>query len=720
MAEFHIFNAPQDLIAADGFARKLRAAGAKVELGGIRMASPTAHAIVIWSAAGAPPLMGLLGAFVGLWAEGRLSFVAVDQTPLPLGLRDAPIQQIVGPFGGENIAREYARQGGPPNGRGVPRARAPDDASPGESANDSAASPQDDPWETSEVNPPKSGGVGGLVLGGAVALVAAGAGALFLFTPLFPTGRLGPEGETRPPVSTGTTTQVEIPPSSPSAVPAAPSDEEIRTLTSGVQAAEAKAREAEAKAQAAAASAKAAALEGQKRTEALAAAREKQGRAEATRSAALDEIVDSARRRPEVLSEIPEAVARELPDDVQTQRREQNERIQRDINAQRSEAVRTATAPEPAPSPPPGDVQRQQDDRRLDAPAAARPGAARRRSEAARIRASIPPEQLTAVRSAAQRAEAAGREAEAARQEVAALTAQGAPTAEPEEAAKAEADAKTARAASEKAVAGIIAVARSHPEVIVRLPEDIRIRLPREVAEMPVDVPPPPTPPRPVETPGSGAAAPGSVDTPSAGTNSSKGGGIVLEDRLQALPIPLWLSSALGVLLLGGALVVLLWKKRRRGDVRSQSDADATSVVQKPDASSVAPVTSKTLFVSYSHRDRALVEPLVDRIQAMGHPVWMDKEGLTGGPAWGAQIVRAIKGSRAVVLMASRQSYGSDHVVREMYLAMNHKKPIVPIEIELAELPEELEYILAQFQRHDVTEDSEEALQRALSGLPLV
>ena len=79
---------------------------------------------------------------------------------------------------------------------------------------------------------------------------------------------------------------------------------------------------------------------------------------------------------------------------------------------------------------------------------------------------------------------------------------------------------------------------------------------------------------------------------------------------------------------------------------------------------------------------------------------------------------RAIKGSRAVVLMASPSAYASDQVVRELYLAMGAKKLIVPIELEPAELPDELAYILAPFQRHAVQSgDTRTMLSRALAAI---
>jgi hypothetical protein len=96
----------------------------------------------------------------------------------------------------------------------------------------------------------------------------------------------------------------------------------------------------------------------------------------------------------------------------------------------------------------------------------------------------------------------------------------------------------------------------------------------------------------------------------------------------------------------------------------------------------------------------------------------MDRTDITGQTGWAGQIVRAIRDCRAVVLMASPNSYGSDQVVRELYLAMNHKKTIVPIEIEPADLPDELQYILAPFQHHRLSGgETREVLGRALAAV---
>jgi len=174
--------------------------------------------------------------------------------------------------------------------------------------------------------------------------------------------------------------------------------------------------------------------------------------------------------------------------------------------------------------------------------------------------------------------------------------------------------------------------------------------------------------------------------------------------------------------LLVGALVLgaIFWRRARRRRAR-QAAVEAQSAVAPAlaaAASAQAPADGATLFVSYSHKDRSRVDPIVSVMEEMGRRVWMDRTGITGQAGWAGQIVRAIRECRAVVLMASPNSYGSDQVVRELYLAMNHKKAIVPIEIEPAEMPDELQYILAPYQHHRLSGGEARAvLGRALAAI---
>jgi len=178
----------------------------------------------------------------------------------------------------------------------------------------------------------------------------------------------------------------------------------------------------------------------------------------------------------------------------------------------------------------------------------------------------------------------------------------------------------------------------------------------------------------------------------------------------------MWMAGAGGVAF--AALCFRLSRLRRRPAVIGIATVPEAKPLADPAAAMPLVAAGESLFVSYAHHDRLRVDPLVLEIERMGRVVWIDRTGMTGGPGWAGQIARAIKGSRAVVLMASPSAYASDQVVRELYLAMGSKKIIVPIELEPADLPDELAYILAPFQRHAVQAgDMRGVLSRALAAV---
>ncbi len=181
-----------------------------------------------------------------------------------------------------------------------------------------------------------------------------------------------------------------------------------------------------------------------------------------------------------------------------------------------------------------------------------------------------------------------------------------------------------------------------------------------------------------------------------------------------------WVTGA-GVVALAALLLALSRRRRPRAPAEPVAvfvPAPAAEPTAIPAPVLPAAAVGDSLFVSYAHHDRLRVDPLVLEIEGMGRAVWIDRTGMTGGPGWAGQIARAIKGSRAVVLMASPSAYASDQVVRELYLAMGSKKIIVPIELEPADLPDELAYILAPFQRHAVQAgDMRSVLSRALAAV---
>ena len=48
------------------------------------------------------------------------------------------------------------------------------------------------------------------------------------------------------------------------------------------------------------------------------------------------------------------------------------------------------------------------------------------------------------------------------------------------------------------------------------------------------------------------------------------------------------------------------------------------------------------IFISYSSKNRALVEALANDLETLGHEIWFDKE-LSGGQSWWDQILQGIR-----------------------------------------------------------------------------
>ena len=105
------------------------------------------------------------------------------------------------------------------------------------------------------------------------------------------------------------------------------------------------------------------------------------------------------------------------------------------------------------------------------------------------------------------------------------------------------------------------------------------------------------------------------------------------------------------------------------------------------------------LFLSYSRQDAAFVSRLVDGLEARGHDAWVDTEDIRGSEPWRASIVAGIRQAEAVVLVISPRSMASANVEREITVAREHHKRVVPAVLEPAPLPQGLEYDLAGVQQ---------------------
>jgi hypothetical protein len=87
------------------------------------------------------------------------------------------------------------------------------------------------------------------------------------------------------------------------------------------------------------------------------------------------------------------------------------------------------------------------------------------------------------------------------------------------------------------------------------------------------------------------------------------------------------------------------------------------------------------IFISYSRTNRELVASVVRRLEARGVGVWYDAE-IDGGADWRETIVEALTHSDMLAIFFSEQCNNSRQLKKELAVADNLGKPVVPILIE--------------------------------------
>ena len=104
------------------------------------------------------------------------------------------------------------------------------------------------------------------------------------------------------------------------------------------------------------------------------------------------------------------------------------------------------------------------------------------------------------------------------------------------------------------------------------------------------------------------------------------------------------------------------------------------------------------IFISYSREDQKQVVKLVEYLREQGLNVWMDETDIHGATIWTKEIVEAIRAAELFILAISHHSTGSKNVVKELALASEREKIILPIYLEQCEIPETMAYQLAGIQ----------------------
>ena len=100
------------------------------------------------------------------------------------------------------------------------------------------------------------------------------------------------------------------------------------------------------------------------------------------------------------------------------------------------------------------------------------------------------------------------------------------------------------------------------------------------------------------------------------------------------------------------------------------------------------------VFISYSRQDESEAARLVSDLAVRGVRVFRDSREIPGGTSWRRVIVDAIEQCQVVITLVSKNSVASVQVPKELSIASELRKPLLPIYLEDVPLRGELRLLL--------------------------
>jgi hypothetical protein len=109
----------------------------------------------------------------------------------------------------------------------------------------------------------------------------------------------------------------------------------------------------------------------------------------------------------------------------------------------------------------------------------------------------------------------------------------------------------------------------------------------------------------------------------------------------------------------------------------------------------IVPVVSLLGAGGYASGDRGPALGLAAALEAHGLQVCIDRRSIAGGAGWNTEIVRGNKGCAVFIVLGSARAFDSPNVQRELNLAVEENRPVLPLLLEPVQAPDEVRYALA-------------------------
>jgi formylglycine-generating enzyme required for sulfatase activity len=128
-----------------------------------------------------------------------------------------------------------------------------------------------------------------------------------------------------------------------------------------------------------------------------------------------------------------------------------------------------------------------------------------------------------------------------------------------------------------------------------------------------------------------------------------------------------------------------------------------------PTTAASMPPPRGRVFISFASKDLAIAERVRTQLENGGIGCWIANRDIDAGVSYPGAITAAVTSSSAVLLLLTDASNASPHVLSEVELAFNARKPILPVRLSTTPLSPNLQYFLGTTQWFDTGREFDDA-----------
>lgn len=123
------------------------------------------------------------------------------------------------------------------------------------------------------------------------------------------------------------------------------------------------------------------------------------------------------------------------------------------------------------------------------------------------------------------------------------------------------------------------------------------------------------------------------------------------------------------------------------------------------------------VFISYKSEEYKEASLVRACLEENGLDCWMAPDSIPGGSSYADEISSAIEKCQVLVFILSQRAQKSEHIKKELDLALNNGKPIMPFMIENCNLEKAFNYYLTDVQRYRAYQNKSSEMKRMIDRI---